>query len=48
MEKKENYIKVGFLFYIGFELAKTIDNKYREKVVNYIKKYIPKDNTKED
>ena len=35
---KENYIKVGFLFYIGFTIAKTIDEKYRTKVIDIFKK----------
>lgn len=45
MERKENYIKVGFLFYIGFAIAKTIDEKYRTKVADAVKNFLK---TKED
>lgn len=45
MNGKENYIKVGFLFYIGFTIAKTIDEKYRTKVTSAVKNFLK---TKED
>lgn len=45
MEKK-NYILMGFLFYIGFEIARTIDTSYRAKAIAQIKNFILK--TKED
>lgn len=37
MNEKENYIKVGFLFYIGFTIASEIDKHYREKTITYLK-----------
>lgn len=39
MEKK-NYILIGFLFYIGFTIAKTIDEKYRDKTVKSVKNFL--------
>lgn len=34
------YIKIGFMFYIGYTIAKTLDDKYRIKILNIIKNNI--------
>lgn len=44
--EKRNYILMGFLFYIGFELARTIDTSYRAKAIEHVKNFILK--AKED
>ena len=40
MNEKKNYIKIGFLFYIGFTIAGQIDRCYREQVIEYFEKKI--------
>ena len=37
MNEKKNYIKIGFLFYIGFTVANELDKRYREKTITYLK-----------
>lgn len=39
MEKK-NYIKIGFLFYIGYTFAKELDMRYRTKIITSIKNFL--------
>lgn len=35
--KSIRYIKMGFMFYIGYEVAKELDKKYRNKIITIFK-----------